>query len=58
MLETKMIFNIQQADLFAKQGCVVVGCGLGRRKKVYVEFKVDSLFLSLMDKWEKKEFSL
>lgn len=58
MIETKMIFNIYQADLFAKHGCIVTGCGLGRKNKVFVEFKVDELFLEMMDKWKGKEFSL
>ena len=58
MEETKMIFNISQADLFIKQGCIPVGCGLGRKNKVYVEFKVNALFLEMMDKWKNKEFSL
>ena len=58
MKETKMIFNISQANLFLANGCKAVGCGLGRRNKVYVEFEVDTLFLEIMKKWKNKEFSL
>ena len=58
MRETKMIFNISQSDLFIKHGCTPVGCGLGRKNKVYVEFEVNDLFLEMMIKWKNKEFSL
>lgn len=58
MIETKMIFNIYQANLFAQNGCTVVGCGLGRKNKVYIEFEVNDLFLELINKWKNKEFSL
>ena len=58
MKETKMIFNISQADLFVKKGCKVVGFGLVRRNNVFVEFEVDTLFLEIMKKWKNKEFSL
>lgn len=58
MKETKMIFNISQANLFVKKGCKAVGFGLGRKNKVYVEFEVDTLFLEIMKKWKNKEFSL
>ena len=58
MRETKMIFNISQANLFAKYNCKVVGCGLGRKNKVYIEFEVDDLFLEMMKKWKNKDFSL
>lgn len=58
MRETKMIFNISQANLFAQNGCKIVGCGLGRKNKVYVEFEINALFLEMMKKWKDKEFSL
>lgn len=58
MENTKKIFNISQADLFKKSGCNVVGFGLGRKKKVYVEFEVNDLFLEMLKRWENKEFPM
>lgn len=57
-MNTKMIFNIKQAQLFIQKGCTVVNCGLGRKDKVYIEFEVNPLFSSLLEKWDKKEFVL
>ena len=55
-MKTKMIFNMTQADLFAKHGCKVVGVGLGRKNKIYLLFEVNETFVVMMDKWEKREF--
>lgn len=55
-MKTKMIFNMTQADLFAKNGCKVVGVGLGRKNKIYLLFEVDQTFSHMMEKWEKREF--
>ena len=55
-MKTKMIFNMKQADLFAKNGCTVIGVGLGRKSKVYLLFKVDEQFKHMMDKWDHREF--
>ena len=55
-MKTKMIFNMTQADLFAKNGCKVVGVGLGRKNKIYLLFEVDQTFIHMMEKWEKREF--
>ena len=56
MLETKMIFNIKQANLFLEQGCQVVGVGCGKRGKIYLLFVVDDTFNRLMEKWNRREF--
>lgn len=45
-----------QADLFAKNGCQVVGVGLGRKNKVYLLFQIDETFQAMMKKWEQGAF--
>jgi len=49
------IFNILQANILIRHGCVVVGCGLGNKNKTYVEFKEDSLFIEVLNRWLNKE---
>lgn len=55
-METKMIFNITQANLFIEYGCQVVGVGCGKYGKIYLLFAVDETFNQLMDKWNRREF--
>ncbi len=55
-MESKMIFNITQANLFIKHGCRVMGVGLGRKNKIYVLFLVNDTFNSMMEKWNSKSF--
>ena len=50
------IFNIKQANIFIKNGCVVVGCGLGNKNKTYIELREDLTFIELMKKWDEKKF--
>jgi len=50
------IFNIKQADIFIKHGCIPVGCGLGNRYKTFIEFKEDDSFKTMMARWLCKEF--
>ncbi len=47
---------MKQADLFAKNGCTVIGVGLGRKSKIYLLFKVDEQFNRMMDKWDNRDF--
>lgn len=51
-----MIFNMTQADLFAKNGCKVIGVGLGHKSKIYLLFQVDAQFERMMKKWDNREF--
>ena len=52
------IFNIKQANIFIKNGAMVIGCGLGNRDKVYIEFdKNNKIFKDLMTRWMAKEFN-
>ena len=50
------IFNIKQADIFIKNGATVIGCGLGNRDKIYIEFEENNIFKSLLERWHNKEF--
>ena len=50
------IFNIKQADIFIKNGATVIGCGLGERFKIYIEFEKNLIFKNLMTRWLNKEF--
>lgn len=56
-METKRIFNIQQANLFISQGCRVAGVGLGRKSKVYLSFVIDETFKDMMKKWDNNAFT-
>lgn len=46
------IFNIKQANYLVSCGCKVVGCSLGDRCKVFLDFKEDDLFKMSMKKWQ------
>lgn len=50
------IFNIKQADVFIKNKCIVIGCGLGNKYKTFIDFKEDDVFRNMMKKWLNKEF--
>ena len=50
------IFNIKQADIFIKNGAKPIGCGLGNRDKIYIEFEENNIFESLLERWHNKEF--
>lgn len=49
------IFNLKQADLFIKNKATSVGCGIGDRYKVYIEFEEDEIFKDLLKKWLKRQ---
>lgn len=46
------IFNIKQANYFVSCGCNVIGCALGNRNKVFIDFEEDKLFTICMEKWQ------
>jgi DNA-directed RNA polymerase subunit N (RpoN/RPB10) len=50
------IFNIKQADIFIKHGCIVCGCGLGNKYKTYIEFVENEKLHEMMKRWMAKEF--
>lgn len=51
------MLNIYQADLFIKEGCQVIGCGIGKDSFIYLEFNEnDERFKTVMKKWQNKEF--
>lgn len=56
--QTKMIFNIKQADIFVKNDCKIVGVGLGNKNKVYFLFEVDPQFEYMMAQWDNRKFLL
>ena len=56
MMKTKKIFNVRQADLFAKNGCHIVGVGVGRKGKIYLLFEVNHVFNKMMKKWDNHDF--
>ena len=49
------IFNIPQANTLINNKCVVIGCGLGNRFKVYIDFLEDQHFWEILNKWLAKE---
>ena len=54
MKDTIAIYNLLQANVFIKEGCIVLG--VKKRKidnKVAVVFKVDDIFEEVMTKWQK-----
>ena len=50
------IFNIKQADIFLKHGCIAIGAGLGNKYKTYIEIQEDDKFKEMMERWNNKEF--
>lgn len=51
------MFNFYQADVFIKEGCQVIGCGIGRECFAYLEFdEKDNVFIEVMKKWQNKEY--
>jgi hypothetical protein len=50
------IFNIKQANIFIQNGATPIGCGLGNRDKVYIEFQDNKILENLMTRWMVKEF--
>lgn len=51
------IFNVKQANIFIKNNCLVISCGLGDKGKVFIEFKEDLNFYKMMTRWLNKEFN-
>ena len=49
------IFNIKQANIFIQNGATPIGCGLGLRGKIYIEFQDNDLIKTLMIKWMARE---
>jgi len=50
------IFNINQANIFIKNGATPIGCGLGNKYKTYIDFEENQIFRDLMTRWMAKEF--
>lgn len=46
------IFNITQANYLINNNCLVTGCALGNKCKVYIEFYEDEIFKEHMKIWE------
>ena len=53
----KKIFNIKQVKIFLKNGAKAIDYRLSNREKIWIGFKEDKLFYSLMTKWLDKEFN-
>ncbi|MEG2289637.1 MAG: hypothetical protein RSC24_06680 [Clostridium sp.] len=49
------IFNIEQANYFVNQNCKVIGCALGNRCKIYIDFEENKDFLEAMKKWQNND---
>lgn len=45
------IFNITQANYLINNNCSVIGCALGNKCKVYIEFYEDESFKEHMKIW-------
>lgn len=59
MKDTIAIYNLLQANVFIKEGCIVLG--VKKRKidnKVAIVFKVDDIFKEVMTKWQKYEYKI
>ena len=46
------IINIEQANYFIENGCLVTGCAFGNKSKVYLEFREDEILEKHMKIWQ------
>lgn len=56
MKNTIRILNPKQIDVFIKNDCKPVGCGVGYGGKIYIDFLRDEHFNSVLKRWQKHEF--
>lgn len=56
MKKTIRILNPKQIDVFIKNGCKPVGCGVGRSARIYIDFLRDEQLEVTLKKWQNHEF--
>lgn len=55
--ETRMIFNLKQANfIMKKEGVVTIGCGLGSKdNKAYICFEYNEAFQKAFEEWRDRK---